>query len=47
MPEFLERDAEHQTWKRGVLAGDIELDEVDTSPDTLARPVRKPIETSA
>ena len=47
MPEFHEREGEHQEWKRGVLAGDIVLDEVDTSPDALPRPVRKPIETPA
>jgi alkanesulfonate monooxygenase SsuD/methylene tetrahydromethanopterin reductase-like flavin-dependent oxidoreductase (luciferase family) len=31
MPEFQERDAEHQEWKQGVLAGEIELAERDTS----------------
>jgi alkanesulfonate monooxygenase SsuD/methylene tetrahydromethanopterin reductase-like flavin-dependent oxidoreductase (luciferase family) len=46
MPEFVERDDEHQAWKRSVLAGDIVLDEVDTSPDAVPRPVREPIETS-
>jgi alkanesulfonate monooxygenase SsuD/methylene tetrahydromethanopterin reductase-like flavin-dependent oxidoreductase (luciferase family) len=47
MPEFVERDGEHQTWKRAVLDGEIELDEVDTSPDALPRPRRKPIESTA
>ena len=46
MPEFVERDIEHQAWKAAVLAGDIDLAEVDTSPETLRRPVRAPIETS-
>ena len=34
MPEFQERDAEHQEWKRRVLAGDVELEEIDPSPVT-------------
>jgi alkanesulfonate monooxygenase SsuD/methylene tetrahydromethanopterin reductase-like flavin-dependent oxidoreductase (luciferase family) len=29
MPEFHDRDARHQEWKRAVLAGDLELEEVD------------------
>ena len=33
MPEFQERDPEHQQWKQQVLAGDIELSEID--PATL------------
>jgi alkanesulfonate monooxygenase SsuD/methylene tetrahydromethanopterin reductase-like flavin-dependent oxidoreductase (luciferase family) len=32
MPEFHDRDPEHQAWKRGVLAGEIQLDEIDTDP---------------
>ena len=47
MPEFNERDAEHQDWKHKVLAGEITLDEVDTSADALPRPQRGPIETTA
>ncbi|HUI25553.1 MAG TPA: LLM class flavin-dependent oxidoreductase, partial [Candidatus Kryptonia bacterium] len=47
MPEFHARDGEHQTWKQGVLAGDIELPEVDTTPENLPRPQRRPIETTA
>jgi alkanesulfonate monooxygenase SsuD/methylene tetrahydromethanopterin reductase-like flavin-dependent oxidoreductase (luciferase family) len=47
MPEFVERDAAHQEWKQAVLAGETVLDEVDTSPDALPRPQRKPIEKSA
>jgi hypothetical protein len=34
MPEFHERDAEHQAWKKAVLAGDIQL--VDPDEDQLA-----------
>jgi alkanesulfonate monooxygenase SsuD/methylene tetrahydromethanopterin reductase-like flavin-dependent oxidoreductase (luciferase family) len=30
MPEFHEREAEHQRWKQAVLAGDIQLEDVDT-----------------
>ena len=30
MPEFHAREPEHQKWKAGVLAGEIELEEVDT-----------------
>ena len=47
MPEFVARDDEHQRWKAAVLAGDIVLDEVDTSPPALPRPMRAPIETTA
>ncbi len=35
MPEFHDREPEHQEWKAGVLAGEIELDEIDTSPYQL------------
>jgi alkanesulfonate monooxygenase SsuD/methylene tetrahydromethanopterin reductase-like flavin-dependent oxidoreductase (luciferase family) len=45
MPEFALRDDEHQAWKAAVLAGDIELDEVDTSPAAVPRPERPPIES--
>ena len=31
MPEFVERDPIHQEWKDKVLAGEIELEEVDTA----------------
>ena len=30
MPEFHAREPEHQKWKAAVLAGEIELEEVDT-----------------
>lgn len=46
MPEFHGRHADHEAWKRQVLAGEIELDEIDTSPDVLPRPQRKPIPTA-
>ena len=32
MPEFQADEPAHQEWKRGVLAGEIELDEIDTTP---------------
>ena len=32
MPEFHGREPEHQAWKQAVLAGDIELEELDTEP---------------
>jgi hypothetical protein len=37
MPEFHANEDEHQAWKRGVLAGDIVLDELDTAPFQMAR----------
>ena len=46
MPEFADRDNEHQQWKQSVLAGKITLAEVDTSPEALPRPRRAPVETS-
>ena len=30
MPEFQQRDAEHQKWKQAVLAGELELSSIDT-----------------
>ena len=32
MPEFHDREAEHQAWKQAVLSGDLELEELDTEP---------------
>jgi alkanesulfonate monooxygenase SsuD/methylene tetrahydromethanopterin reductase-like flavin-dependent oxidoreductase (luciferase family) len=32
MPEFHDRDGEHQKWKQSVLAGEIDLPEIDTDP---------------
>jgi alkanesulfonate monooxygenase SsuD/methylene tetrahydromethanopterin reductase-like flavin-dependent oxidoreductase (luciferase family) len=37
MPEFHERDQVHQEWKARVLAGEVELDEIDTEPYAVAR----------
>ena len=37
MPEFHEREPEHQAWKAKVLAGDIDLEEIDTEPYDLRR----------
>ena len=31
MPEFHEREPQHQAWKQAVLAGEIALEEIDTS----------------
>ncbi len=35
MPEFHGREEEHQSWKQRVLAGEIELEELDTTPFDL------------
>ncbi|MCS5637223.1 MAG: LLM class flavin-dependent oxidoreductase [Myxococcota bacterium] len=35
MPEFQARDAEHQEWKKAVLASEVELPEIDTEPHNL------------
>ncbi len=32
MPEFQAAEPEHQQWKQKVLAGEIELEEIDTAP---------------
>ena len=32
MPEFHEREAEHQQWKQAVLNGELELEDIDTTP---------------
>ena len=38
MPEFHARESQHQEWKQSVLAGEIELEELDTNPyDVAAR----------
>ena len=37
MPEFHEREPEHQEWKRQVLAGAVELPEIDTEPYAVPR----------
>ena len=38
MPEFHAREPEHQAWKRAVLEGEIELDEIDTTLHRFQRP---------
>ena len=32
MPEFHERHVEQEAWKAAVLAGEIELEDIDTEP---------------
>ena len=34
MPEFHAREPEHQAWKTKVLSGELELEELDTTPFT-------------
>jgi len=46
MPEFHEREPAHQDWKRAVLAGEIELPEVDTEQFSF-RTTAKPTITAA
>jgi alkanesulfonate monooxygenase SsuD/methylene tetrahydromethanopterin reductase-like flavin-dependent oxidoreductase (luciferase family) len=43
MPEFQARDAEHQEWKKAVLANEIELPEIDTEPHNLRGATRPTI----
>ena len=45
MPDFHEHEGAHQAWKQGVLAGEIELDDIDITPyvtPTLAAPTKPP-----
>jgi alkanesulfonate monooxygenase SsuD/methylene tetrahydromethanopterin reductase-like flavin-dependent oxidoreductase (luciferase family) len=35
MPDFHGREAEHQAWKSAVLAGELQLDDIDTEPYNL------------
>ena len=42
MPEFQERDAEHQAWKAAVLSGELELEEIDTAAHGFTRPKLRP-----
>ena len=37
MPEFHGREPEHQAWKQSVLAGELELEELDTEPFATPR----------
>ncbi|MGE5597499.1 MAG: hypothetical protein ACM3S1_15845, partial [Hyphomicrobiales bacterium] len=32
MPEFHDREPQHQEWKRQVLSGELVLEEIDTKP---------------
>jgi alkanesulfonate monooxygenase SsuD/methylene tetrahydromethanopterin reductase-like flavin-dependent oxidoreductase (luciferase family) len=45
MPEFHGREAQHQDWKREVLAGRITLEDIDTEPFNITRG-RKPTQAS-
>ena len=45
MPEFQENDAQDE-WKQAVLAGELELEEIDTKPFAL-RPAEVPTSTGA
>ena len=45
MPEFHAREPEHQEWKAQVLAGEIELEDIDTEPYNFAAR-GKPTQTS-
>ena len=36
MPEFHAREPQHQQWKAKVLAGEIELEDIDTEPYNFA-----------
>ena len=45
MPEFHASESEHQEWKQQVLAGDIVLEEIDTTPfnsPARAKPTKAP-----
>jgi hypothetical protein len=37
MDEFHDREPSHQEWKQSVLAGEIELEEIDTEPYAVGR----------
>ena len=37
MDEFHDREPQHQEWKQSVLAGEIELEEIDTEPYAVMR----------
>ena len=46
MPEFQGNEAAHGEWKHAVLAGELELAEIDTKPYAL-RPAEVPAPTGA
>ena len=37
LSRLFDREPEHQAWKQQVLAGDIELEEIDTTPYSVRR----------
>ena len=41
MPEFQAAEPDHQEWKQQVLAGDLELEEIDTTPFDVPLEARK------
>lgn len=45
MPEFHDRHAQQEQWKAAVLAGEIELEDIDTEPFNITRG-RKPTQAS-
>jgi alkanesulfonate monooxygenase SsuD/methylene tetrahydromethanopterin reductase-like flavin-dependent oxidoreductase (luciferase family) len=50
MPEFQERDPAHQRWKKQVLAGDVQLEEIDPAdltPMSLQNPKWKQAQRAA
>ena len=38
MPEFHDREKDHQEWKRAVLSGELELEQIDTEAHGFRRP---------
>jgi hypothetical protein len=38
MPQFHDLEAEHQEWKQQVLAGELDLEEIDTEPYNFISP---------
>jgi hypothetical protein len=38
MPEFHAMEPAHQEWKRQVLAGELELSDIDTAPYNMISP---------
>jgi hypothetical protein len=38
MPEFHALEPEHQEWKQRVLAGELDLEEIDTAPYNFISP---------
>jgi alkanesulfonate monooxygenase SsuD/methylene tetrahydromethanopterin reductase-like flavin-dependent oxidoreductase (luciferase family) len=41
MPEFVGRHEEQEAWKAAVLSGELELQELDTSQESIGRPRRR------